>query len=61
MILDSQVSIAVGYGTHLTPGNGSALDRDARPLADWERSVADEAMRGRIVSSVGFRQNQAAV
>ncbi len=55
LILDSQASIVVGYGTHLTPGNGSALDRDAKPLADWERSVAEEALRGRIVSSVGFK------
>ncbi|MEV0331353.1 hypothetical protein [Nocardia sp. NPDC050717] len=55
LTLDSQATIVVGYGAHLTPGNGSTFDRDAKPLGDWERSVADEALRDRIVSSVGFK------
>ncbi|MFD6393724.1 DUF6188 family protein [Nocardia sp. NPDC060259] len=53
--LGNEHSILVGYGAHLTPGNGKADDPNFKPLTEWDRKVADEALRSSIVSSVGFK------
>ncbi|MFD3508765.1 DUF6188 family protein [Nocardia sp. NPDC058666] len=47
--------ITVGITALLSPGHATKNDPDRRPLITWDRSVVEEMVCARIISSVGFK------